>query len=263
MEGGKNQARGNTSNPRGRKWIFVINNYSEEVKEKVLEYCKHKTHWIIGFEIGKENNTPHLQGYIHNKNPLDFNNLKNNLIGAHIEKAKGNDDENYRYCSKDGDFLTNMKAPLLDRLMEKYKNVVWKDWQQEVLNILETKPDDRKIYCYIDHKGNSGKSFLCKYIDIKYNAIIAEGKKDDIFHQVAVALEGNLETTVVLIDVPRSQLGYINYAAIEKVKNGHFYSGKYEGKKCIFEIPHVIMFMNAEPNTLEMSMDRWILKKID
>lgn len=258
----ENQTRGNTCNPRGRKWVFTLNNYTEDEYNLLKNYCTQKTHYIIGREIGENNETPHLQGYISHKNPLDFKSIKNICARLHLEKAKGNDDENYLYCSKEGNFETNMLPPLKTRLLSLYENITWKDWQNEVLEIINTKPDPRKIYCYVDIEGNSGKSFLCKYIDLIYDVIIAEGKKEDIFHQINQLMTEKKEPYIVIVDVPRSQSNYINYTAIEKVKNGHLYSGKYEGGKCIFETPHVFIFCNQLPNLHELSADRWVIKHI-
>lgn len=245
---------GNTSNPRARKWCMTLNNYTEEEYEKIKAYFKHKKHWIIGKE-GK-NATPHLQGYFESKNAVEFKTLKNLCSRAHWEITKGDTEDNRRYCSKEGDYETNIPIPLKERLLDRYRSVVWKDWQQKILDILETEPDARTIHCVVDYKGNSGKSFLCKYIDLKYDVILASGKKEDIFNQVKLYMEEGKEPRIILLDIPRSQ-DRISWGAIEALKNGHIYSGKYEGGKLVFDYVHVIIFMNHEPPRYEMSEDRW------
>jgi hypothetical protein len=54
----------------------------------------------------------------------------------------------------------------------------------------------------------------------------------------------------------------VNYGAIEQIKNGLLFSGKYEGGQCVFNQPHVIVFANAEPKEEQMSMDRWDIREI-
>lgn len=253
------ELRGNTSNPRSRKWVVTLNNWTEEEYKSMKGYFSTQKHWIIG----KENQgTPHLQAFFESKNAVGFNTLKKLLPRAHIEKAKGDHLENLAYCSKEGDYETNISPPLNERLLTKYNNTVWKPWQQEILDILTKEPDSRTIHCVVDTVGNSGKSYLCKYIDLKYDVILASGKKDDIFNQVKLYMEQAKEPKIVLLDVPRSQQGFISWGAIEALKNGHLYSGKYEGGKLIFDNVHVVIFMNSAPPTYELSNDRWKIHHI-
>lgn len=78
--------------------------------------------FIIGKEVG-ENNTPHLQGYISmNKKfrPLPSFKVirddpeKGEVQCMHFERAKGSPMQNYRYCAKDGNFITNMPKPYMN-----------------------------------------------------------------------------------------------------------------------------------------------------
>lgn len=62
---------------------------------------------------------------------------------------------------------------------------------------------------------------------------------------------------IIICDIPRTNLEYINYGAIESIKNGMIYSGKYEGGQCIFDNPHVVVFANELPDGSKMSRDRW------
>lgn len=60
---------------------------------------------IIGNEVGKEEQTPHLQGYVRMKNQITMKVLKRKYLPrAHLEIAKGTDEQNRTYCSKDGEY---------------------------------------------------------------------------------------------------------------------------------------------------------------
>lgn len=259
---------GNTKTPsRSRKWCMTINNY---VDDDFSTFNDEKMEYIVGREVGT-NDTKHLQCFVEFKNARTFASMKKNWPRAHIEKAKGNNKQNVEYCAKDGDFIiTNGLRKLLPRpdrkarLLKKYVDVVWHDWQQNILDTLALVPDSRTVHWVTDKEGNKGKSFLAKYIVMKYNAIICSGKSNDINNQVNTWLESNPDSdpTVVILDIPRSSLGYINYTSLENLKNGMLYSGKYEGGICLFDHPHVIVFANEEPNCDEMSADRWSLKSI-
>lgn len=262
-------AEGNTnSSARCRRWCLTLNNYDiEDVKR--IDTLTHKfTKWIVGQEVG-ENKTPHLQMYVECKNAKRFATMKKMFPKSHIEKAKGSLKDNYKYCSKDGIFKSNIDLRTFEEkinnsiLEEEYTDVKWKDWQQEVLDILDGNTDKRKIYWYWESKGNVGKSYLCKYIALKHKGIIiCEVKKADIFNQVRIMMDLKIEPKIILLDVPRTAQDYINYGVIEQLKNGLIYSGKYEGGKCIFRHPKIICFSNREPEKENMSLDRWAIREI-
>nr|QNA42600.1 replicase protein [Circovirus sp.] len=95
----------------GRRWCFTINNYGEPDLQAVTEAFGEESvvYAIAGKEKG-EKGTPHIQGYIHFKGMLlcrwRFKRVRNLLGGrAHIEKARGSDEQNRIYCSKEEVYL--------------------------------------------------------------------------------------------------------------------------------------------------------------
>lgn len=265
---------GNTKRlQKSRGWVLTINNYTPEELDLLTILNGTPTQYIWGEEIGEKCGTPHIQGFLYFKNARSFNSIKKMFPRARIEKAKGSPQQNLTYCSKDMKFITNIKKKQskeefknsIDQqiLNQEYKNIEWKKWQQEILNIIEKKPDPRKIYWYWEPEGNVGKSYLCKYISMKKNTIIGEGKMGDVFNQINNMMDRQNIPEVVLIDIPRCSIGYVNYATIEKIKNGCLYSGKYEGGICRFPHPHVFVFANEEPDYDKLSEDRFIVKKIE
>jgi len=251
---------------RSRKWCLTINNYEKNSVETMVENFDTNTQYIIGREIG-ENGTPHLQIYIEYKNARSFNSMKKNFPTAHIEKAKGTARQNYDYCSKEGKHISNMDVMTFREKMaaialEEYKGVEWKEWQQDVLDLIDGKPDNRSIHWYFDRVGNIGKSYLTKYIALTRNVVICDGKKNDIYNQVNVCIENKKQPKIIILDIPRSSQDFVNYGVIEKLKDGMIYSGKYEGGVCIFPAPFVICFANHGPDKEQMSTDRWKIKEV-
>lgn len=255
-----NDLKGNTASFRSRRWVFTLNNWSSVEHNTLTQYFKENcVWWIIGKEIG-DNGTPHLQGYFDFKNAKSMKTLKKINSRLHLEKAKGTIEENRIYCSKQGDFETNIMNVEETLLKLQYSNVKWKEWQQSIIDIIETNPHPRRIYWYWDQTGNIGKSFVCKYISMKYDALICSGKTNDIFNQTMNWRTVNpmeVQIPPCIIDVPRSDFAHINYAAIEQLKNGFLYSGKYEGGKIHGLPPHVIIFANSPPDYTQMSEDRF------
>lgn len=152
----------------------------------------------------------------------------------------------------------------MELLLEEYDDVTWYGWQQEIIDLLSTKPDPRKIYWINDSVGNNGKSYLTKYLFLKGKVLLADGKKADVFHQIAKCFEDGKEATfqMVILDIPRHQQEFTNYALLEQIKNGLIMSGKYEGGTFAFPIPHVVVMSNQEPDYSKFSMDRWVVKTL-
>nr|WAE42952.1 MAG: replication associated protein [Cressdnaviricota sp.] len=86
---------------RHRAWCFTINNYSSTDEFAVKYLFKKAKYGIYGQEIGAKG-TPHLQGYIHLENALSLDVMRKSLTRAHLTVANGSDEDNKRYCSKEG-----------------------------------------------------------------------------------------------------------------------------------------------------------------
>lgn len=260
-----NLGGGNTIIPpkKSRKWILVINNYTKKNYLELLKYFEsYAKLYILAKEIG-ENKTPHIQAYCNLKIQRTFLTMKKDFPTAHIEQAKGSDKQNFIYCAKDGDFKTNMKFKIPRKVIDPLYGKTFYDYQKEVIDLIQKGDDDRTINWYWEPTGNTGKSALCKHLCMRFNCMILNGKQSDMFHAI---LQYNENTgdfpEVIIIDIPRSMSDYVSWGAIEKIKDGCFYSGKYEGGMCIFNSPIIICFANVDPVTNKMSEDRWNIKLI-
>jgi hypothetical protein len=93
---------------RSRAWCFTLNNYTEE---DVITFHNLECEYIIvGKEMG-ESQTPHLQGYVYFANARSFASMKKLNGKTHFEKAKGSPMDNYKYCSKEGNFYEKGTMP--------------------------------------------------------------------------------------------------------------------------------------------------------
>lgn len=262
---------GNTYTPRprdcrARRWCLTANNPTDSTMSQ-LSHLKAKTeYWIFAKETG-ESGTPHIQGYFEAKNQMRLSTLKKIIPGAHFEVAKGNRKQNYDYCAKDGDFESNIEKKwsleeLKNLVRAEYKDVVWRPWQKDVLELIAGGISARTIYWIWEPTGNTGKSYLAKYLLLESSTILASGKGSDILHGVSRAIEDGRLPRLIIIDVPRVSTQYVSYQAIELLKNGCAFSGKYESATLVFPHPHVICFANSPPIRGNMSNDRWAVYKV-
>lgn len=265
-------------NTRARAWCFVWNNYTDQDFNEMESAFKNdtETQYIMGREVAPTTGTPHIQGAVRFKNARTFESLKKKWPKVNWSMMRKPWIAQEIYCSKqDKNYATNMnvdkstkkKTPAekqYDEYMEgEFKDIEWKGYQIEILNLLRNNPDKRKVHWYWREEGNVGKSWIAKYVEWKHDAIIANGKQADVFNQYKTHLETKkIQPTVAIIDIPRSHKDYVCYSTLEKIKDGLFYSGKYEGGKLRLVPHHLIVFANFPPNKDKLSLDRWDIVEI-
>ena len=248
-----------------RRWHIVIWNYTEELLETIDYWCKGKD-YIIGKEICDETGKKHIHWYFEKKCSVKRSTIENVCKGFEGKycKALKTKQSNIIYCSKNGLFINKftsspIKSPAIDLKQEvldrRYKNVVWKKWQRDVLDIIESEPDDRTIHWILDRGGNQGKTFLTNYIFYHYDCIVSNENKENITKKVIKWIEkNNKHPKIIIFDIPKNNTNNLNYTAIEKIKDGCIYSD--DKKKYLFHHPHVIIFTNNLIITDNFSKDR-------
>lgn len=257
--------KGNTNyqiNPCIR-WCFTLHDYKNEdiefLKSKSCSNCASFKYVIFSEELGESGTTKHLQGYFELTKKKRWNELSFKKE-YHFEKAKGTKQQNIDYIMKEGGqvYINGIKVRKVKLISDLYQ------WEKDILHILDGEPDDRTINWFWETKGCHGKTQFCKFVCSKYNAIVVSGKASDIFNGIINWKEAKgYFPDIVIIDIPRSvDIEYLSYTAIEKVKDGLFFSGKYEAGMCIMPSPHILIFANEEPDLHKMSADRWNVKKL-
>lgn len=123
-------------------------------------------------------------------------------------------------------------------------------WQLCLLEKLRDPPNDRTIYWVVDKEGGNGKTWFCKFLVRNHQAIVLGGKSMDILY-------GYRGQKIALFDYPRESEEWVNYGAMEKVKDGIWFSGKYESGMKTCETPHVVGLSNFMPDLKKFSLDRW------
>ena len=128
--------------------------------------------------------------------------------------------------------------------------------QKEVLEKLDNQ-NDRQVLWVSDRQGNSGKTFMTKWLLARGNAIrFTNAKSSDI----AYAYTGQ---DIVIFDISRTIEGYFNYGICEDLKNGMLFCGKYASKSKVFvKPPRIVIMANWLPDKSAMSSDRWDILEV-
>lgn len=255
---------------RGTKLFFITwNNYKKESIKKLITLSK-----VIKYAIQEEmaeSGTPHLQGCIVFSKRRTFEWLRRQTgKDCHWEAAR-NIAACAEYCTKletrDGkQWVRGFKTKGTRKQKEEEIPYVIIDpldgktlygYQKKIMQIVKGPKDPRKIYWFWSEKGNIGKSALAKHLALKHNAYCVGGKFADAFCAIAECVKRKEHPQVIMFDLPRAMGNKISYIALEKIKDGMFFSPKYESAQCIFNTPHLIVFANQPPVREEVSLDRW------
>lgn len=243
-------------------WFFTLNNYTYDNIINLHEKFQVLTEWFIFQEEIGESGTEHLQGTIKLKSkgrPFEL------FPDIQIHWEKTNSVKNaIEYCSKEksrnGKIYTNLMLPKPLKLLDEASLY---PWQKEILDLCLTEPDDRTIHWFWSLKGCNGKTTLAKLLCARYGALCISGKGTDCKHGIVSYIEQKKTAPIIIIMNIARCTEHISYEAIENVKDGLFFSGKYESTMCIFNNPHVIIFANQPPCGSKMTDDKWCIRNLD
>lgn len=239
---------------RSRHWFFTFNNPDMDngTMAQVFE-CDGAKCWVFQKEKG-EQGTEHYQGYVGYINPRDDTSMRKLNKKIHWEPCK-NVGKSINYGMKsetriEGPWSKGIDIPEPLNLITEFR-----PWQQKIIDMVQQPPaNDRQIHWYWEPNGNVGKTVLAKYLCAKHNAVFLSGKGNDI--RCAIKSLKN-HPKICIFHFVRTMEGCISYTAIEEVKDGIFFSGKYEPGMFIMNSPHVICFANFEPDKTALSADKW------
>lgn len=233
------------------RWFFTIKEEDYTVSQLSQILKEIAKQFTFSLESGESTGYRHYQGCFSANTKERLTTMKNHFtIGTHLEPCR-DWFKAIKYCQKSETHLLgpwNENSVFVETITE------LRPWQQNIVDLIETKPDLRSIYWFFDRIGNKGKSVLTKYLGVHKDCLVLDtGAKKDM----AYILSKYPNPKAVIFDFEREMEEKINYGAIEKVKNGMIMSAKFKSNMLVFNSPHIICFANFEPDYRTMSQDRW------
>lgn len=293
---------------RSNRVCFTVNNYTL----RDLELCQlfaaqdGVTYFIAAQEIG-ENGTPHIQGFAHvNEDPkkCGLNYWKSRLPfsnAAHYSNAKGSDEANQAYCSKDdggGPYIsTGCPAPpetdvfaaimsdchtlSVGEILLKYprfglmyysniKNLV-EQFQHPTMDakLAKLRPWQDIV---MDKLKNQSERKILFVVDIdggKGKSVLTKHifTSEDTWMcqggKINDLMFAFVPAEYVIFDMARcNNTDYYPWNFMENLKNGWFTSTKYKGGMKVFKSPKIVVFMNEDPPRDKLSSDRYEIYNI-
>lgn len=128
-------------------------------------------------------------------------------------------------------------------------------WQSGLGQTLNEPAGDRKIIFVVDPIGGCGKSWFIRWWLSTHGTDtqrLSIGKRDDLAYAI------DESKRFFLFDIPRSQSEYLQYSVLEQLKDRMVFSPKYASRnKLLQHTPHVVVFMNEEPDYNKLTADRF------
>ena len=248
-----------------KHWCFTFNNYAEHLDAFTQWVQTATTRGVFQQEIGASG-TPHLQGVVAFASKVRPLGVTSGTPWATLiswQKTRSWKDS-IGYCQKQETRAPGAEPVLwggVPPITGISRITSLRPWQGLVWGLLQPMPDPRTIFWVWEPTGNSGKSSLTKKACLELGALLLSGKGADVKCGVARWVEQKgTYPRVIIYDLPRSfNQDYLNYTALEEIKNGCFFSGKYESGMVIGEHPHLVIFANEEPDYSKLSHDRWVV----
>ena len=172
---------------RSRSWIGTWNDYPENWKELIQQ---NTTTHIAQLEKGKKDGKLHIQFFIRFANARTLAAAKKPFGNPHLEIPK-NPAACMNYCKKadtfSGERIDNTKQP---RCKDPLEGKELRPLQRDIINIVDSDPDDRHIHWVYDPIGNMGKTTLAKHLCLyQDNVIYICGKASDMKYAVLTFLK--------------------------------------------------------------------------
>ncbi len=249
---------------RGCNWFLTWNNYVPESIGVLLALTGIKR-YCIQEEVGKDG-TKHLQGVVCFKTNVLMSTLNNACNKKCWWSRCRNLHAAKNYCSKvptaSGERWVK-GFHILRKVIDPLEGKELYDWQKDILNMVRGEASDRKVFWYWSAEGNVGKSVLCKHMVLKEEAIVVGGAFKDAYYAIMQRVAKSRPVDIVVFALSRSQGNKVSYIAIEGIKDGMFFSPKYESGMCVYNPPHVLVFANEAPDLSKLSSDRWEVRCLD
>lgn len=253
------------------RWVFTLPFFDVDPPElhRLLHTISDK--FIFQHEFAKGAGGPgyeHYQGaFLVRKeqwpNGLRLSQVKD-LLGLphmHLEAMRGSWQQSIAYCSKKDE--TYVEGPWDENHIFIEKAKITQHWQFNLLDELKGEVDPRKIKVIVDTVGGKGKTQFSLYMYDHHDALVFPyGQTKDIASVFAKRIDDHRPPKYVIFDIPRTNEDFVNWQAIESIKNGFMFASKYNSRLLRFPVPHVVVFTNQRPDENKLSADRWDIREI-
>lgn len=265
---------------KGHRFVLTVHGQTQDDLQHLVAFFETSEVKLacISKEFGENKVHPHWQVYFELVNQTRMKTKMAEVLGHdnfHLEKAVNTANACVAYVFGVGKpyelgwivYRKNVATPYnyKSSASEFWANFKPKKFQAEIIGLVSEEVHDREIIYLYETAGNTGKTKLAEYLHIFHGAIVTGGKTDDMKHAIARWQQITQQCPVIIVmDIARSErIKDSTFRGIESIKNGLFFSGKYESAMLhsVFK-PHIFIFANFPPCKQHLSQDRWKIGEI-
>jgi hypothetical protein len=236
------------------RWFFTLKSdphnspeYMSQLSQLYRVLGANCKEFYFQLEKGEKSEYEHFQGVISLKTKHRLPEVKN-LLGyhtIHLEPIK-NWWKGKEYCTKVETRLagpwSHNRRPVKPKIAGELRG-----WQKELVDLINSEPDDRSIHIYHDASGLAGKSSIGIHLfDTREDIIYApSGKNEGVKETVVRGLNQGI-IRAIIFNYPRDFRGRPYWSFMEELKDGYVLNTRYATESARFDPPHVIVFTNEE-----------------
>lgn len=271
--GGNIQTPPNTEEDKGfqsKNYFITYHIQDDETFKQAFERLEplkaHCKDYIWAEEHGHSGETPHIQGGFRLRTKGYASTLSKKYFKNGVTLRKLKDWQAcVIYCSKES--MEIHTSEVIPEPVVLWTRDLMRPRQLRIADKFIKREDPlfgRKIHWFWESQGNWGKSATATYMIDQMKATKVCGKGTDVLCGITKLIESTGTCPPIIIyDIPRCNQGGVSYASIEQLKDGCFFSGKYESGMVRFNKPHIIIFANCAPDLYDsLSKDRWVIEEL-
>ena len=233
-------------------WCSALFDYTFDQVKTLFE--PHVRKAIFAKEVCPKTGRDHLQCYFDfGKKIRPSEKFRGHKI--HWIACKGTEEQNEKYCMKDGNqvlrigkFNSDFKIRRSDLRPSQVRIV------DELLQPVDAK-FNRELKWYWENSGGYGKTITYTYLIDNHKCVMTGGSEADMLRAVSAYIEKEGYPEIIIINQTFSK-DMISYNGLESLLDGVFFSPKYESTMVRFPRCRIAVFANHPPDEDKMGASR-------
>jgi hypothetical protein len=243
---------------RAQYFCSGVFNYS--LDEMKIHFQDHVEKAIFAKEVCPKTGRDHLQCYFDFGKRIipteKFPDLK-----IHWIKCRGNEEQNEKYCMKEGNqvlrigkFDSDFKIRRSDLRPSQVRIV------DELLEPVDPK-FNRELKWYWENEGGYGKTITYTYLIDNHKCVMTGGAEADMLRAVTAYIEKEGYPEIIIVNQTYAK-DLISYNGLESLLDGCFFSSKYESTMVRFPRCRIAVFANHPPDADKLGANRFDVQEL-
>lgn len=150
-------------------------------------------------------------------------------------------------------YNAQIEAERQQNMFNKAKHIQWRDWQKYIVDYIKAPINPNEILIVLDKQGNSGNTFIMKYLRILNEENTCKINNCQIRNIMNIISKKPLLENII-VNLIRTTHRTINYEILKQLKKGEIVSNNYDGME--IGICRMIIFTDKPLKWKSLNVDR-------